>query len=188
MGMSLSAKLMFGYPMPEIDYDNRPAWYTESSGVDLDAAWDHTFLPDEIKALDLSPEQHAAWNAIPYPPWNSGVRREHTPEYKALSDAYGMYLDARREWLQENPLPAVLEYAGHGDGELQYFLVPLVDGKPLMTEADYHAEPIDLKALMAKVDEDVAWAAQNTLDTFLTSIGIDPAEAKAGWHLAPLYW
>ncbi len=184
MGMSLYAKLMYGYPMPEIDYDDQPDWYDEDYGLEIEDAWFKVKAPDSIKALDLTEEESSAWNAIPYPPFGTG-RREDTPEYKEFSDRYGVFLDAKRAWLKENPVPVEEERYG-GSEETQTFLVYKHEGKPVMVETYWDAVRLDEKDLTAPVTDLIA---KGEMDSFLRELGLEPGEdQKIGWYLAPLYW
>jgi len=180
MGMDVTAKLVYGYPAPEIDYENPPAWFGEDEDYDIEAAWD-TLLPEEIKNLDLTDAEKKAWNAIPY-----SVGRENTPEYKAFLDKYRAYLEARRGWLKQNPCPVKVEYAGHGDGGLTLLFTPLVDGKTLTVEADWEAVPVDLGEVLGS--SVTRKGLQETLDDFCATVGLDPDGARAQWYLVPLYF
>ncbi len=185
MGSSVEAKLLFGYPLPDLDdkdfdYEDLPEWYDEDAGFDLEEAWFQTHGPAEVKLLDLTKEEHDLWNSIPYP---KEGRREDSPEYRAFSSKYGTYLEARREWLRKNPCPAHLEYVGAYD-EGEHFLVVMHEGSPVMISTDWTARRItreDLKEPMSTGE------AKAMLDDFCTSIGLPVGDEPVGWFLAPLY-
>lgn len=178
MGMYLYAKLMFGYPAPELDHDDLPAWYDEDDGLDLEHAWFYQHGPVEVKDLNLSEEEMEDWNLS---------ERDHSEEDKARFDAYSAryreYLDARHAWLQKNPCPVHLEYIGSYD-EGEHFLVVCHEGVPVLVETCWTTRRItreDLKEPMSRGE------ATALLNDFCTSIGLPVNDEPAGWFLAPLY-
>lgn len=179
MGMSVYAHLYYGYVMPEVEYDEE--WDEDNEDLDDESLWFRALGPQEIKDLDLTKEETDAWNAIPY---TAQGRREDLPEYKAFSDKYGIYLDAKSEWLKKNPLPASQEPIGSYESDDKFLALHGPDGEKLGTYTYWDALPVDLNDPMFQVDQA---EAKKTLDAYLTTIGITPPEALPQWHLVPLY-
>lgn len=186
MGMSVDAKLMYGYPMPEIPYPH-PEWYDEEYGLDLERAWFILNAPKDIKALDLTAEETDDWNSLPYDGNGNAAWDKRTPEEKARGEEYsrrhGLFLDAQREWLKQNPVPVELEYVGSYDSE-EKFLAVKYEGKPVVHSTKWSATRVTEDDLKAPVSPEEAKAV---LDEFCTTLGLEPSTEPVGWYLAPLY-
>jgi len=179
--MDLSAKIMFGYPLPDHEYED----------FDPDQIWFDLYAPEEVKQLDLSEEERDAWNALPYHVVGFGPD-PHTADERLAADAFSsrldVFLDARFAWEKKNPCPVKVEHCGHGD-DLQSFLTAKgPNSDKLKAEADWRAEPLNLLPFDTHMDQQEAERIQEVLDGFCAATGLDPEGAEVGFYLAPLYW
>lgn len=172
---------MYGYMMPETEYDE-----DRDDGLDMEEEWFKAHGPERIKALDLSREEHVAWNALPYfCGWGADKR---TPQQKAAYEdfeaRYSIYSAARRTWLKMYPVPADTQYVGSYESEELFLALCGPDGRRLTVWANWAAVPVDFGDPLFVVDQQ---KAKNTLDSFLRDIGIEPPEDLPQWHLIPCY-